>query len=94
MLLTKYFNPLEHKLDYLHYLSSGLKKLLDEVVSLGAKQFSQQKKMPSLSTIQLNRPVAAILKLISSRDHQWDASGIDVYLSMVKREAERMASRR
>lgn len=90
MLLTKYFDPLVHRLDYLHYLSSGLKKSMDKVVSLRAKEFSVQKKVPGISTIQLNCPVEAILKLIASKSNQWDSSGIDVYLSILKREKEKM----
>lgn len=89
MLLTQYFNPHEHRLDYLHYLSSGLKKPMDEVVSIGAKDYERQMNIIGIPGIQLNRPVAAVLKLIASKSHQWDTSGIDIFLSTLHREQQK-----
>ncbi len=90
MLLTKYYNPVTDRIDNLQYLESGLRKSLDEVVSIGTKQFSKSVLIPGLGTFAINKPVSFILKLVTTKSFRWDIDGVNTYEQIVHREANRM----
>lgn len=86
MLLTKYYDPSEHQIDTLHYLRSGLKKSLDQVVPLGAPRFCTPVKACGLGQLILNRPVECILKLVQMKNGGTDLCGISMYNSLIEKQ--------
>lgn len=90
MLLVEHFDDTLHVIDKLQYLSSGLKSSLDTLVATWAHTFQRTLLVPTLGNISLNRPIDSVIKLVTRANSTWDVAGIDLYETLVKKEAARM----